>query len=106
MKTEVVQPIVSNFIKSLRDIGYTFEVAVADVLDNSITAKAQNIQISCIPNPNTVFTLLDDGIGMSNNDLINAMRLATNDPDSPRAGSDLGKFGLGLKQHLFPNVQI
>ncbi|MEM5607115.1 ATP-binding protein [Bacillus toyonensis] len=101
MKTEVVQPIVSNFIKSLRDIGYTFEVAVADVLDNSITAKAQNIKISCIPNPDPVFTLLDDGIGMSNNDLINAMRLATNDPDSPRTGSDLGKFGLGLKTASF-----
>jgi len=101
LKTEVVQPIVSNFIKSLRDIGYTFEVAVADVLDNSITAKAQNIKISCIPNPDPVFTLLDDGIGMSNNDLINAMRLATNDPDSPRTGSDLGKFGLGLKTASF-----
>ena len=101
MKTEVVQPIVSNFIKSLRDIGYTFEVAVADVLDNSITAKAKNVQISCIPNPNTMFTLLDDGIGMSNSELIDAMRLATNDPDSPREGTDLGKFGLGLKTASF-----
>ena len=47
------------------------------------------------PKPQYSFTLLDDGIGMSNNDLINAMRLATNDPDSPRAGSDLGKFDWG-----------
>ncbi|AMM94485.1 hypothetical protein UP17_20020 [Peribacillus simplex] len=101
MKTEVVQPIVTNFIKSLRDIGYTFEVAVADVLDNSITAKANNIQIACIPNPNTVFTLLDDGKGMSNGELIEAMRLAANDPDSPREGADLGKFGLGLKTASF-----
>ncbi|ANE84328.1 MULTISPECIES: ATP-binding protein [Bacillus] len=101
METEVVQPIVSNFIKSLRDIGYTFEVAVADILDNSITAQAKNIQVFCIPNPNTVFTLLDDGIGMSNSELINAMRLASNDPDSPREGTDLGKFGLGLKTASF-----
>lgn len=101
MKTEVVQPIVSNFIKSLRDIGYTFEVAVADVLDNSITAKANNIRISCIPNPKTVFTLLDDGKGMSNSELIAAMRLAANDPDSPREGADLGRFGLGLKTASF-----
>ncbi len=101
MKTEIVQPIVSNFIKSLRDIGYTFEVAVADVLDNSITAKANNIQISCVPNPKTMFTLLDDGIGMSTSELIDAMRLATNDPDSPREGADLGKFGLGLKTASF-----
>jgi hypothetical protein len=101
LKTEIVQPIVSNFIKSLRDIGYTFEVAVADVLDNSITAKANNIQISCVPNPKTMFTLLDDGLGMSNSELIDAMRLATNDPDSPREGADLGKFGLGLKTASF-----
>lgn len=97
----MVQPNISNFIKSLRDIGYTFEVAVADVLDNSITAKANNIHISCIPNPQTTFALLDDGVGMSNNELINAMRLATNDPDSARESSDLGKFGLGLKTASF-----
>ncbi|ADU29398.1 ATP-binding protein [Evansella cellulosilytica] len=101
MHTEVVKPIVSNFIKSLRDIGYSFEVAVADVLDNSITAKAKNIQIVCIPNPNTVFTILDDGNGMSNDELIDAMRLATNDPDSTREETDLGRFGLGLKTASF-----
>ncbi|MDX5883529.1 ATP-binding protein [Bacillus cereus group sp. BfR-BA-00999] len=101
MKTEIVQPKVSNFIKSLRDVGYTFEVAVADILDNSITAKAKNIQISCVPNPNTVFTLLDDGLGMSNIELIDAMRLSTKDPDCPREGNDLGRFGLGLKTASF-----
>lgn len=101
MITQVVQPVVSNFIKSLRDIGYTFEVAVADVLDNSITAKAKNIQISCIPDPKTVFTILDDGVGMSDSELINAMRLSSNDPDSARESSDLGKFGLGLKTASF-----
>jgi hypothetical protein len=103
MITEVVQPVVSNFIKSLRDIGYVFEIAVADILDNSITANAKNIKISCIPNQKIepVFTLLDDGNGMSNKELINAMRLATNDPDSPRGATDLGKFGLGLKTASF-----
>ncbi|MDF2052640.1 ATP-binding protein [Priestia megaterium] len=101
MKREIVQPNISNFIKSLRDIGYTFEVAVADILDNSITAKAKNIQISCIPDPVLTFSLLDDGIGMSDKELIEAMRLATNNPDSPRENTDLGKFGLGLKTASF-----
>ena len=101
VETEIVQPIVSNFIKSLRDIGYTFEVAVADVLDNSITAKAKNVHIACIPQDGVTFTLLDDGNGMSNRELVDAMRLATNDPESRREISDLGKFGLGLKTASF-----
>ena len=45
MKTEIINPNISNFIKSLRDIGYTFEIAVADILDNSITANATEIKI-------------------------------------------------------------
>ncbi|WP_272913640.1 ATP-binding protein [Pontibacillus yanchengensis] len=85
----------------MRDIGYSFEVAVADVLDNSITAQAQNVRIACVPRPDTTFTLLDDGIGMSNIELINAMRLATKDPEDPRESTDLGKFGLGLKTASF-----
>lgn len=105
MKTQVVQPVVSNFIKSLRDIGYTFEVAVADVLDNSISAKANNIKIACLPNPNTVFCILDDGTGMSNRELVEAMRLASNDPDEEREASNLGRFGLGLKTASFSHCQ-
>ena len=45
MKEDIVPPRVSSFIKSLRDIGYTFEIAVADILDNSLTANAKNIEI-------------------------------------------------------------
>ncbi|MCA1035698.1 ATP-binding protein [Bacillus infantis] len=99
--TEIVQPNVSNFVKSLRDIGYTFEVAVADVLDNSITAKAKNIHIVCVPSPLTTFAILDDGSGMTASELVNAMRLAANDPDKARESADLGKFGLGLKTASF-----
>ena len=45
MHIEETPPHVSSFIKSLRDIGYTFEIAVADILDNSLTANAKNIEI-------------------------------------------------------------
>ena len=45
IKTELVNPNVTNLIESLRDIGYSFEVAVADLIDNSITAKAKSIKI-------------------------------------------------------------
>lgn len=101
MKAEIVNPVVGNFIKSLRDIGYIFEVAVADILDNSITAGAENIKIMCLPIPELNFSILDDGWGMEEDDLVNAMRLATHDPDRNRDPNDLGKFGLGLKTASF-----
>ena len=46
-----INPNVANFIKSLRDIGYTFEVAVADIIDNSISASANDIKIYAIQHP-------------------------------------------------------
>ena len=101
MKEEIINPVVGNFVKSLRDIGYVFEVAVADVLDNSITAKAENISILLLEEPLLTFSILDDGIGMNEKELINAMRLATHDPDRIREEYDLGKFGLGLKTASF-----
>lgn len=101
MKTEIVQPNLKNFIKSLRDVGYTFEIAVADVLDNSISANATSVQIHTVVYPNLLFCMLDNGAGMSDIELSEAMRLATKNPDDPRDSKDLGRFGLGLKTASF-----
>lgn len=105
MNTEIVNPVIGNFVKSLRDIGYTFEVAVADILDNSITAQASEVDIFCIPSEDFSFSILDNGKGMEEKELINAMRLATNDPDLIRDPNDLGKFGLGLKTASFSQAK-
>ncbi|KZS47063.1 hypothetical protein AWU65_14575 [Paenibacillus glucanolyticus] len=101
MDTEIVNPNVRNFVKSLRDIGYTLEIAVADILDNSIAASASNISIYTISEPEPIFFMLDDGTGMSNKELVEAMRLATKHPESEREKYDLGRFGLGLKTASF-----
>ena len=101
MRTEIVNPDVGNFIKSLRDIGYTFEIAVADILDNSITANASHIKIYTVAEPEIFFCMLDDGSGMSNDQLVEAMRLATKNPQLERMKNDLGRFGLGLKTASF-----
>lgn len=101
MHVEVVQPNVKNFIKSLRDIGYSFEIAVADIIDNSITAKARNIFLNAQQEPSLIFSILDDGFGMNESELIEAMRLSSKDPDDNRNSDDLGKFGLGLKTASF-----
>ena len=101
IKTEVVEPNLGNFTASLRDLGYSFEVAVADLIDNSITAKASSIQIYCVAQPTIAFCLLDNGVGMSENELVEAMRMATKNPNDKRAKDDLGRFGLGLKTASF-----
>ena len=106
MHIEDTPPNVSSFIKSLRDIGYTFEVAVADVLDNSITANAKNIDIYSVEYPELVFCILDDGIGMDEESLREAMRLSTKDPDTQRDSNDLGRFGLGLKTASFSQCRL
>lgn len=101
MNTQIVNPSVGNFVKSLRDIGYTFEIAVADVVDNSITANASNIKIYTVVEPKLIFGMLDDGSGMDFNELVEAMRLASKDPEKEREKHDLGRFGLGLKTASF-----
>lgn len=97
----VVDPNVGNLITSLRDIGYTFEIAIADVIDNSISASARNIHILAVTQPETTVSIVDDGVGMDNDELIEAMRLATQHPLDVRDELDLGRFGLGLKTASF-----
>jgi hypothetical protein len=105
MDTQVVNPNVKNFVKSLRDIGYTFEIAVADVIDNSITANSSTLKIYTVAEPKLIFGMLDDGIGMTDKELVEAMRLATKDPDDERSKNDLGRFGLGLKTASFSQAK-
>ena len=101
MITEIVDPNLGNFTESLRDIGYSFEVAAADLIDNSITAKSTSVKIYCVAQPTITFSLLDNGIGMSEQELVEAMRMATKSPHDKRHKDDLGRFGLGLKTSSF-----
>lgn len=101
MKEQTVNPNVSNFITALRDIGYSLNIAIADILDNSITAKAKNIKICCKNEDNIKIEILDDGIGMTELELVEAMRLGSKNPLEKRGENDLGRFGLGLKTASF-----
>ncbi|WP_239616373.1 ATP-binding protein [Cohnella mopanensis] len=95
-KTLVVQPDANRMIEGLRDTGYEFNTAIADIVDNCIAAKATLIDIRV----NMDFVgdievyITDNGIGMNEEGLINAMRYGSSvRPDR----ASLGKFGLGLK---------
>ena len=95
-------PRASILIESLRDIGYTLETALADVIDNSISAKASTIHLLVdTSSPDVRMGVLDDGIGMTESELFAAMRLGSKSPSDQRDSWDLGRFGLGLKTASF-----
>lgn len=102
MRTSLAAPRASILIESMRDIGYTLETALADVIDNSITAGATTIRIfaeSC--DAGYRIGIVDDGHGMSESELLDAMRPGSTSPLDDRASEDLGRFGLGLKTASF-----
>jgi len=88
-----------SLLESTRNLGYSIEEAISDLIDNSITAKAKNITYEFHWNTGTPFFLLkDDGNGMStdNRELIDSFKLGAN-KDKKRDPKDLGRFGFGMK---------
>ncbi len=82
----------------MRDIGYSLETAIADLVDNSISAGAGKIDVYCIPDADQpTLAIIDNGQGMGDNEIIYAMRHGVADRNRKRSSHDLGKFGLGLK---------
>ena len=95
-------PHAASLIEGLRNIGYSLETAISDIIDNSITAGARNIEIlteAMAEEPR--IAILDDGTGMSEDELIAAMRPGSRNPLATRDEPDLGRFGLGLKSASF-----
>lgn len=102
LEIKEAQPEAASMIETFRAIGYSLETAVADIIDNSITAEASIVSISRIWNgSNSIITIKDNGTGMSNEELINAMRPGAQNPLIERDANDLGRFGLGLKTASF-----
>lgn len=89
-------PDAARVMEGLRDTGYDFNTAIADIVDNSIAADATKVEINILLAPDQSITvyIADNGCGMGHNELHNAMRYGSN--KRPNAAS-LGKFGLGLK---------
>lgn len=97
MKCIPTPPAASALLESMRAIGYSFEAAVADLVDNSISAGAQNVELFFPPSGDPYVAILDDGRGMTRLELMEAMRHGSRGPLAPRSPDDLGRFGLGLK---------
>lgn len=97
MKTKPLPPYAPTLIESTRAIGYTLEAAIADIVDNSISALASCIDIFFFPVGDSYIAVLDDGCGMDADALETAMRYGSQNPNEKREANDLGRFGLGLK---------
>ena len=90
-----VPPSAARLTSSLRDIGYDFPTAVADLVDNSVAAGASQVDIDLtFDGADSSVTIADDGSGMTANGLLEALRFGTRRNYSL---SDLGRYGLGLK---------
>jgi len=90
-----VIPSASRLVRSLRDLGYEFAQAVADLVDNSITAGATRVAINLsFEGPSSWLRISDNGHGMTGSEITEAMRYGS---QQTYEDEDLGKFGLGLK---------
>ena len=103
-----LSPPASSLIESIRSIGYSFPFAIADLIDNSISKDAKKIQIviqSGVASKVSV-SVVDNGLGMSPQELRLAMSLGGKGPSEERDAKDMGRFGLGLKTASFSQARI
>lgn len=84
-------------MESTRSIGYSIKSAIADIIDNSIAADAKHVEIFHDAFPEPYLAIADDGCGMNDQELNEAMRYGGSGPDVVRSSKDLGRYGLGLK---------
>lgn len=97
MKTVKAPPGAKRLIESLRALGYDFSTAVADVIDNSLVARASEVRVEIRPRQGSrpaYVVIADNGRGLDRDSLVEAMRFGAHQEYAPE---DLGKYGLGLK---------
>lgn len=97
MEEIFLPPYAPVLMESTRALGYSLESAVADLLDNSISANATKIDIEFRPWENPYLYIFDNGQGMLPDEITAAMRYGSRNPLEIRDKNDLGRFGLGLK---------
>jgi hypothetical protein len=106
IKFEDASPNPEYLIKSIAEQGYSLETSLADLMDNSISAQADKIEvlIDTESEPFKLF-LADNGQGMSELELSRNMQFPSNSPEDSRLNSDLGRFGLGMKTASFSQTR-
>lgn len=107
MKYETNPPDAASLMMSARSFGsYDLPAALADLIDNSIKASAREITLMCRFNEgDPEIRIRDDGCGMSGQELRDAMRPASSNPQIERSSDDLGRFGWGMKSASFSQCE-
>nr|WP_237419294.1 ATP-binding protein [Kitasatospora sp. SID7827] len=96
----------AGLIATLSSLGYSLPAAVADLVDNSISAEAVEIDVDFTwAGSETWISVADDGTGMSPAKLATAMTVAARGPQAERSSGDLGRFGVGLKSASFSQAR-
>jgi hypothetical protein len=99
-------PAADALVESMRNLGYTTEAAIADLVDNSIYAKAKRINVHFEwEGAKSWAAVIDDGCGMGPKKLVQSMRPGSQNPLEIRNKDDLGRFGLGLKTASFSQAR-
>ena len=102
IKSRNAPPQASAMIEALRGLGYNTATALADIIDNSISADANRIDLLFNwDGQKSRVIVWDNGNGMSAEEIDKAMRLGGRSPLEQRDAKDLGRFGLGLKTASF-----
>lgn len=102
LKAEIAKPNPRSTINSYRSFGYNLSTAISDIIDNSISANANEIRLQYKWNGQDSFiSICDNGIGMTQGELVLAMTPGSKDPEEERSEKDLGRFGMGLKTASF-----
>lgn len=105
-KFENATPNPEFLIKSIAEQWYSLETALADLMDNSISFKANNIEILIDTEKEPfVLYLADNGTGMNKDELRAAMQFPSSSPEQARKNDDLGRFGLGMKAATFSQTR-
>ena len=97
MQEEIVVPFAPILVESTRSVGYSFESALSDIIDNSIGKESKEIYVMYDSNDPKYVAVIDDGCGMDLDELKMAMRYGSKSSNEVRDKNDLGRFGLGLK---------
>ncbi len=106
VNSEDASPNPEYLIKSIAEQGYSLETSLADLMDNSISANCNKIEvlIDMDVEPFRLF-LADNGNGMTEEELSRNMQFPSNSPEDPRENLDLGRFGLGMKTASFSQTR-